>query len=89
MQGLLICQRLKDRILLLKSGIIAAETICEFLSDNKALSNYEIKFKNSWIFKELYTARNVKPSFDWGLILAIIFSGIDQILFRGTPSFYS
>ena len=71
----------------IKSGIIAAETICEFLSDNQALSNYEIKFKNSWIYKELYTARNVKPSFDWGLIFAIIFTRIDQILFRGRLPF--
>ena len=31
----------------------------------------------------MYQARNVKPSFSWGLILGIIFTGIDQILFRG------
>ena len=45
--------------------------------------NYENSFKNSWIYKELYKARNVKPAFKWGLIPAIIFTGIDQILFRG------
>ena len=43
----------------------------------------KIKFKNSWVYKELYSARNVKPSFNWGLIPAIFFTGIDQILFRG------
>ena len=32
-------------------------------------------------------ARNVKPSFSWGLILGIIFTGIDQILFRGRMPF--
>ncbi len=37
--------------------------------------------------KELYAARNVKPSFGWGLILGIIFTGIDQILFRGKLPF--
>jgi len=35
----------------------------------------------------LFRARNVKPSFSWGLILGIIFTGIDQILFRGKLPF--
>ena len=49
----------------MKSGIIAAETINEHLKENKDLSIYEDKFKNSWLHKELYEARNVKPSFSW------------------------
>ena len=53
------------------------------IKDNKDLSIYEDKFKKSWVYEELYAARNVKPSFSWGLILGIIFTGIDQILFRG------
>ena len=71
----------------MKSGMIAAETINEHLKENKDLSIYENKFKNSWLHKELYEARNVKPSFSWGLILGIIFTGIDQILFRGKLPF--
>ena len=35
----------------------------------------------------MFEARNVKPSFSWGLILGIIFTGIDQILFRGKLPF--
>ena len=38
-------------------------------------------------YKELHAARNVKPSFSWGLILGIIFTGIDQILFKGKLPF--
>ena len=57
------------------------------LKENKNLSIYEDKFNNSWLHKELYEARNVKPSFSWGLILGIIFTGIDQILFRGKLPF--
>ena len=55
--------------------------------DKKDLSIYEEKFKKSWAYEELYAARNVKPSFSWGLILGIIFTGIDQILFRGKLPF--
>jgi electron-transferring-flavoprotein dehydrogenase len=47
------------------------------------------KFKNSWVYEELFKARNVKPSFSWGLILGIIFTGIDQILFKGKLPFTS
>ena len=71
----------------MKSGMIAAETIFEHIKDKKNLSTYEEKFKNSWVYKELYFARNVKPSFSWGLILGILFTGLDQILFRGKLPF--
>ena len=43
--------------------------------------------KKVGLYKELHEARNVKPSFSWGLILGIIFTGIDQILFRGKLPF--
>ena len=66
----------------MKSGIIAAESIHEHIKLNKDLSIYEEKFKKVGYMKS-YKARNVKPSFSWGLILGIIFTGIDQILFRG------
>ena len=81
--GTLNMPKIKGSHTAMKSGIIAAETINDYIKDNKELSNYEEKFKNSWIYEELHAARNVKPSFSWGLILGIIFTGIDQILFRG------
>ncbi len=81
--GTLNMPKIKGSHTAMKSGIIAAETINDFLRENNDLSNYEIKFKKSWAYQELYTARNVKPSFNWGLIPAIIFTGIDQIFFRG------
>ena len=85
--GTLNMPKIKGSHTAMKSGIIAAETINEFFLDNKPLSEYERKFNSSWVFKELYSARNVKPSFNWGLIPAIFFTGIDQILFRGKLPF--
>ena len=81
--GTLNMPKIKGSHTAMKSGIIAAETINDFLRKNNDLSYYEIKFKESWVYQELYTARNVKPSFKWGLIPAAIFTGIDQIIFRG------
>ena len=85
--GTLNMPKIKGSHTAMKSGIIAAETINEFIKDNKDLSSYEEKFKKSWVYEELHAARNVKPSFSWGLILGIIFTGIDQILFRGKVPF--
>ena len=85
--GTLNMPKIKGSHTAMKSGMLAAETIYDHLINLKDLSIYEKKFKNSWIYKELYTARNVKPSFQWGLILAIIFTGIDQIIFRGLLPF--
>ena len=85
--GTLNTPKIKGSHTAMKSGMIAAETIVDYLKENKSLSSYEDKFKKSWIYEELYAARNVKPSFSWGLILGIIFTGIDQILFRGKLPF--
>tara|TARA_Y100000588_G_scaffold295877_1_gene316239 strand:- start:3745 stop:5373 length:1629 start_codon:yes stop_codon:yes gene_type:complete len=85
--GTLNMPKIKGSHTAMKSGILAAETIIDYLLNNKSLSAYEEKFNNSWLYNELYKARNVKPSFNWGLIPAIIFTGIDQILFRGNLPF--
>jgi len=85
--GTLNMPKIKGSHTAMKSGIIAAETIFEHINNKKDLSIYESKFKKSWAYKELYAARNVKPSFSWGLIMGILFTGIDQILFRGKAPF--
>ena len=85
--GTLNMPKIKGTHTAMKSGMIAAETIVEHIKEKSNLSNYEKKFKNSWVYKELYLARNVKPSFSWGLILGILFTGIDQIIFKGKLPF--
>jgi electron-transferring-flavoprotein dehydrogenase len=85
--GTLNMPKIKGTHTAMKSGMIAAETIVDYLKEKSNLSNYEKKFKESWIYKELHSARNVKPSFSWGIILGILFAGIDQIIFRGKLPF--
>ncbi len=85
--GTLNMPKIKGSHTAMKSGIIAAEVIENYISKNEDLSSYEDKFKNSWVHKELHQARNVKPSFQWGLIPAMIFTGIDQKLFGGKLPF--
>ena len=79
--GTLNMPKIKGSHTAMKSGMIAAEAIIDHIKQSKNLSVYEEKFNNSWVYKELHEARNVKPSFSWGLILGIIFTGIVQFLF--------
>ena len=87
--GTLNMPKIKGTHTAMKSGMIAAETIFEHLSDKKEdLSNYEIKFKKSWVYSELKSARNVKPFITrFGMMLGIILTGIDQHIFRGKLPF--
>ena len=85
--GTLNMPKIKGSHTAMKSGILAAETIKNFFSKKSELSEYDSLFKNSWAYKELYKARNVKPSFNLGLFFAILFTGIDQIIFRGNLPF--
>ncbi len=81
--GFLNVPKIKGTHLAIKSGIIAAETISKDHGKSKEMSNYNINIKNSWLYKELHSVRNIRPSFKWGFWKAIIYSAIDTYIFRG------
>jgi electron-transferring-flavoprotein dehydrogenase len=85
--GTLNMPKIKGSHTAMKSGIIAAQVIDKHIRDGENLSIYEKEFKNSWLYKELHLARNVKPSFKWGLIPGMIITGIDQKIFAGMLPF--
>ena len=47
--GTLNMPKIKGSHTAMKSGMIAAETIVDHLKENKDLSGYEERFKNSWV----------------------------------------
>lgn len=69
----------------MKSGMIAAESIFSMLQDNSIheCTAYPAQLKASWLWKELYQARNIRPAMHWGLLPGIAYSAIDTYLFRG------
>ena len=70
----------------MKSGMIAAELAFEALTGGAPepeLAGYGDAFRASWVYKELHEARNVRPSFKWGLLGGTLYTGIDQVLLRG------
>ncbi len=87
--GTLNMPKIKGSHTAMKSGILAAEAINEFISERVSdLSVYEEKFNNSWLYKELHAARNVKPFFTrFGTMLGVMLAGIDQWLFWGKMPF--
>ena len=82
--GFLNVPKIKGTHTAMKSGIIAAESIFE-----ESIEDYEKRLKESWVGKELYQVRNVRPSFHHfgGLLGGLIFSGLDTIIFKGRLPF--
>jgi len=84
--GLLNGSRIKGSHTAIKSGMLAAEAVSEALADIRShdhLTTYPEKFRESWLYEELYKARNFKPWMSKGLYLGSLMFGIDQTLLRG------
>ncbi len=84
--GTLNTPKIKGTHTAMKSGMLAAEAAFKALADEepmKELVTYGDAFKASWVQKELHKARNVRPSFKWGLIIGSIYTGFDQMLLGG------
>ena len=81
--GFLNVPKIKGTHLAMKSGMIAAQSIFENIDKNDEITEYESSIKKSWLWKELYKVRNIRPSFKWGFWKAIFYSAIDTYIFRG------
>ena len=84
--GFLNVPKIKGTHTAMKSAMLAADTIFALLGDENAgneATGYTAAYKTSWVHDELYSVRNVRPSFQWGLWPAMIYSAIDTYLFRG------
>ncbi|MGA0825452.1 MAG: NAD(P)/FAD-dependent oxidoreductase, partial [Burkholderiaceae bacterium] len=82
--GFLNASRIKGSHAAIKSGMLAAEACIDAIeqgSTNRLLTSYPQRFKESWLHKELYRARNFKPAMNKGLWLGSLLVGIDQTLF--------
>ncbi len=84
--GTLNTPKIKGTHTAMKSGMVASENVFRKLEQNLEgveLESFQSEFNNSWAGKELKAARNVRPSFKYGLKLGTILTGIDQIFLRG------
>ncbi len=84
--GFLNAARIKGSHCAIKSGMLAAAAAFDALRAGRAgdeLATYPESFRQSWLFDELYQARNFKPWMTKGLYTGSLMFGIDQIVLGG------
>jgi electron-transferring-flavoprotein dehydrogenase len=84
--GFLNVPKIKGTHTAMKSGMLAAEAAFEGLAQAEPpplLDAYPEAFRNSWVHEELFVARNIRPSFRFGLFGGLAYSGLDAYVLRG------
>lgn len=85
--GFLNVPKIKGIHLSMKSGMLAAEACFDVLYESTEiqleLTNYTEKVKNSWLEKELYEVRNIRPGFKFGLIPGLINAAFETYITQG------
>ncbi len=68
----------------MKSGMVAAESLFPMLQSNHSECNaYPDNVKASWVWEDLYKARNIRPALRWGLLPGLAYAALDTYVFRG------
>ncbi len=83
--GFLNTPKIKGTHTAMKSAMIAAEAAFEHLRDGRRgeLEAYPERLRESWLWDELFQARNVRPAFRWGLWGGLLYAGLDTYVLRG------
>jgi len=84
--------KIKGNHTAMKSGMLAAESIFEALASGdeggKELTSYTEKYKNSWLYEELYNTRNFGPAMHkFGTFIGGAYNTLDQNFFGGKLPF--
>jgi electron-transferring-flavoprotein dehydrogenase len=69
----------------MKSGMLAAEAIFPIL-EKEAITqcqDYQEQLKKSWLWQELYQARNIRPAMRMGLWPGLAYAALETYLFKG------
>jgi electron-transferring-flavoprotein dehydrogenase len=84
--GFLNFAKIKGSHTAMKSGMLCAEAVFEALKAGRSsdeVTAYTDKFKNSWLYEELYAARNFGPAMHrMGTLMGGAFNWIDQHMFK-------
>jgi electron-transferring-flavoprotein dehydrogenase len=90
--GTLNFAKIKGTHTAIKSGMIAAETLFEALTNGDPGGNdligYANNIRESWLYDELYRVRNYGPALHrFGLLMGSAFNYLDQVFFKGKLPF--
>ncbi len=81
--GFVNLPRIKGSHNAMKTGMLAAEAAYEAIAAGRGgdeLSAYPQAFRESWVYKDLYKVRNVKPGLKWGLWPGTLHGGLHMWL---------
>ena len=86
--GFLNVPKIKGTHTSMKSGMLAADAVFDVITADDASKgaepvSYAEKIESSWLWKELYKVRNIRPSFNKGLWAGMAYSALDTYLLRG------
>jgi electron-transferring-flavoprotein dehydrogenase len=82
--GSLNFSKIKGSHTAMKSGILAAETAFQVITADGDLSAYEQRFRDSWLYEELYKSRNFGAAIHkFGAWIGGAYNYIDQNIFGG------
>lgn len=82
--GFLNVAKIKGSHTALKSGMIAAEALYDHLCKGKPYT-YQERMEKSWVYKELYKVRNIRPGFQKGLVFGLLNAGFETITQGKSP----
>ncbi len=82
--GFVNVPRIKGSHNAIKTGMMAAEAAFAALKGGSQghdeLSAYPEAYRHSWVHKDLWRVRNVKPALKWGMWLGSLYGGLDMWL---------
>ncbi|GMP78646.1 hypothetical protein CsSME_00034506 [Camellia sinensis var. sinensis] len=81
--GFLNVPKIKGTHTAMKSGMLAAEAAFSVLHEGLNMETYWNNLKNSWIWEELYRARNYRPAFERGLFPGLALSALEHYILKG------
>ncbi|BCI67941.1 electron transfer flavoprotein-ubiquinone oxidoreductase [Acetobacter aceti] len=83
--GFLNTPKIKGTHTAMKSGMLAAEAVIDAMkADRVEPAVYTSLVRQSWLYDELKSARNVRPAFArWGSKLGALYAGFDAMVLRG------
>lgn len=68
----------------MKSGMLGAKAVMDAIRHEKTVANtYAELFKASWLYKDLKAVRNIRPAFQYGRIIGLLYTAFEKYILRG------
>ncbi|KAL6545046.1 hypothetical protein OROHE_009953 [Orobanche hederae] len=84
--GFLNVPKIKGTHTTMKSGMLAADSAFTMLHEDTHLEAYWANLRSSWVWSELYAARNYRPAYEYGLFPGLALSAFEHYIMKGRSS---